>query len=91
MRPYCAALAIFLAHVSVAPALAAAQTDRLAVSAVIEGGCAIAVPRLLAQMQSARRPVGPVCLASRAAAVPQPVVTLTREPGADSDTLAIEF
>jgi hypothetical protein len=49
------------------------------------------VPRLLAQILSARRPVGPVCLASRAAPVPQPLVTLTREPSADSDTLAIEF
>lgn len=91
LRTYCAALAILLAHASAAPALAAAQTDRVAVSAVIEGGCTIMVPRLLAQMLSARRPVGPVCRASRTAPVPQPLVTLTREPGADSDTLAIEF
>lgn len=91
LRTYCAALVILVAHAPIAPAVAAAQTDRVAVSAVIEGACGIMVPRLLAQLQSARRPAGPVCLASRGAPVPQPVVTLTREPGAATDLLTVEF
>ncbi|MBR0667018.1 hypothetical protein GXW71_21840 [Roseomonas hellenica] len=91
MRTYRAAFAILFAHAPAAPAFAAAQTDRVAVSAVIEGACGIVVPRLLAQLQSARRPAGPVCQASRGAPVPQPIVTLTREPGAETARLTIEF
>jgi hypothetical protein len=77
------ALAQAIAPVSVA----SGRSDRLAVSVVVEAGCGLTLPRLLAEARGAR---AGACAPSRTTPLPpQPVVTLRREAG--GDVLLVEF
>lgn len=90
MRSYCVILAILLAHASVVTAFAAAQTDRVAVSAVVEGGCTLAVAPLLARVRAGGTG-NAACAPIRGRVPAQPLVTLVPAADAQGAMLLVEF
>lgn len=72
-------------------AFAAAQTDRLAVSAVVEGGCTLAVAPLLARVRAGGGAGNAACAPIRGRVPAQPLVTLVPAAGAQGAMLLVEF